>query len=289
MLVLHEIKWTTTYGCFSGTNFRSSRAVDVVWIAGRRKNSWISSVNVQGSCLSVLLQLSSSSISRTPIREYNLLQSPENSAREGKIKFKTNTTLDSFYTSILQEVFGDVDDRDNDPRVRSVLGAMILAVNPLSPSAIAKLLDLGAEEVSLLSSSTHSLLILQEDVDCPIRPFRKSSPDFITDTNKRTNPRSHVSPDHHSQILTACPILMDRTPEGNTCKLPDGVANSDVSNLKERSERYIEPALRYACGSWYKHLVGGHTTSVNTLEITSVLSSDGCCFACTTVESEVHL
>ena len=38
------------------------------------------------------------------------------------------------------------------------------------------------------------------------------------------------------------------------CKLPDGVANSDVSDLKERTEKYINPALRYACVSWHTHL-----------------------------------
>ena len=40
------------------------------------------------------------------------------------------------------------------------------------------------------------------------------------------------------------------------CKLPDGVANSDVSDLKDRTERYINPTLRYACVSWHTHLVG---------------------------------
>ena len=55
------------------------------------------------------------------------------------------------------------------------------------------------------------------------------------------------------------------------CKLPDGIANSDIDDLKERAERYIDPALRYACRSWHTHLVGGLGTSVNTVEITSVL------------------
>ena len=43
------------------------------------------------------------------------------------------------------------------------------------------------------------------------------------------------------------------------CGLPDGVANSDVSDLKERTERYINPALRYACISWHTHLVDSDT------------------------------
>ena len=44
------------------------------------------------------------------------------------------------------------------------------------------------------------------------------------------------------------------------CKLPDGVANSEVDDLKERAERYIDHGLRYACRSWHKHLVDAAQT-----------------------------
>lgn len=55
------------------------------------------------------------------------------------------------------------------------------------------------------------------------------------------------------------------------CQLPDTVANSDISNLKEKVKQYIDPALQYACRSWHTHLVGGYTTLGHTLEITSYL------------------
>ena len=53
------------------------------------------------------------------------------------------------------------------------------------------------------------------------------------------------------------------------CKLPDGVLNSEVDNLKERTEQYIDQALKYACRSWHKHLVD--TKPAHTLKITSIL------------------
>ena len=62
---------------------------------------------------------------------------------------------------------------------------------------------------------------------------------------------------------------MDRKLEKNMCKLPDTVVNSEVNDLRERTERYIDHALRYACKSWHKHLVDGHTP--RTPEITSAL------------------
>ena len=197
------------------------------------------------------------------------LQSPENSAREAKTKFKGKTTLDLLYASILQGAFGEEDDPDSDPKVRSVLGAMVLAANPLSPSAIAKLLDFDVEDVFPLLSSIQSLLFLEDDANRPVRPFHKSFPDFITDPTRCTNQRFYVSlSDHHSQLSINCLGLMNRTLERNMCELPDGAANCDVDDLQERIERHIDLALRYACKSWHVHLIHGHTASVDALGIT---------------------
>jgi hypothetical protein len=208
-----------------------------------------------------------------PIERLNLLlRSPEYSGLEARTKFNTDTTLDSLYMSVLKGAFGDEDDPDNDPKVRSVLGAMILAACPLSPSSIATLLDLDPPDVFLLLSSAQSLIFLQEDIDYPVRPFHKSFPDFMTDPDRCTNQRFYVSPPHnHSQLLISCLDLMSRTLEKNMCKLPEGVVNSDVDDLKERTKQYIDPALEYACRSWHTHLVCTHATSADALEITSAL------------------
>ena len=196
-----------------------------------------------------------------------LLQSPE-SGPEGRTKLREGTTLDSLYMTILQEAFGDNDPEDG-PDVRPVLGSVVLAANPLSPSTIAALLGLDAEDVSPLLSSVRSLLILQ-DIDQPVRPFHKSFPDFIVDSARCTDARFRVCPsDQHVRLLVGCLELMNRKLEHNICKLPDGVVNSEVDNLKERAEQYIDKALEYACKSWHKHLVD--PTPAQMLEITPVL------------------
>jgi len=198
-----------------------------------------------------------------------LLQSPESSAREGKTEFKAHTTLDSLYMSILQEAF-DSDDPEDDPKIRSVLGAVILTANPLSPSAIATLLGFDAEEVFPLLLSVHSLLIFREDIDYPVQPFHKSFSDFITDPTRCTNQRFHISPpSHHLELLIHCLELMTCTLEENMCKLPEAVINSEVDDLQERREQYISHVLQYASKSWHKHLVDEHLTRAP--EITSAL------------------
>ena len=49
---------------------------------------------------------------------------------------------------------------------------------------------------------------------------------------------------------------MNRELERNMWKLPDGVVNSEVIDLKESTEEHIGQVLEYACRSWHNHLVG---------------------------------
>jgi len=199
-----------------------------------------------------------------------LLQSPESSAYEGKTKFNADKTLDLLYITILQEAFGQ-DDPNDDPGIHSVLGAAMLAANPLSPSTISTLLCIDPISIFLLLSSIQSLLILQ-DVNYPVRPFHKSFPDFIVDPARCTNQRFHISPpDHHSELLMGCLRLMNQRLKKNMCKIPDTVTNSEVDDLQERIMQCIDHSLQYGCESWHKHLVDVPTTPAYTLKITSIL------------------
>ena len=199
-----------------------------------------------------------------------LLHHQQSHVRLGKTKFNTNTTLDSLYLSILQAAFCDEDPED-DPKIRSVLGAVVLAANPLSPSSISTLLRFDTKDVVPLLSSVRSLLILHEDINHPVQPFHKSFPDFITNPVRCTNQRFHIPSNHHLELLVSCLKLMDQRLEKNMCHLPEAVKNSEVDGLEKRVEQYINHALQYACKSWYKHLVNEPT--VNRHEITSALHS----------------
>ena len=99
-----------------------------------------------------------------------------------------------------------------------MLGAVILATNPLSPAAIATLLGLDTGDVFPILLSAHSLLIRQEDANHPVRPFHKSFPDFIIDPTRCPSQRFLISPpDHHMELLVGCLHLMDERLERNMC------------------------------------------------------------------------
>ena len=188
---------------------------------------------------------------KNPRKQLDLLIQSQESGFEGKAKLRGDTTLDSLYVSILHEAFGDGGPED-DAKVRSVLGAVILTTNLLSPSTIATLLGLDLEDVLPLLSSLHSLLILSEDINQPVPPFHKSFSDFIVDPARCVDPSFCVSPpDQHAELAVGCLKLMNHKLRVNRFKLPDRLTNAKA---KDWTEQYITKALHYACQSWHKHL-----------------------------------
>ena len=183
-----------------------------------------------------------------------ILESPDSTAYEGKVELKVYASLDSLYTSILREAFCKNRDEDN-VMVRSVLSAMVLVANPLSPSAIATLMGFECDEVLLLLKSVQSLLALREDIDHPIQPFHKSFSDFITDPARCTDLRFHISPGYHTELAIRCLELMGKSLKRNMCLVPDYTLNSEVVDLQERIKNCgVRGALEYACRSWHTHL-----------------------------------
>ena len=205
----------------------------------------------------------------TPRKQLDLLLQSESTDREGKTRFNATTTLDSLYTSILQEAFRDEGPEDN-PNILSILGVVVLVSNPLSPFSIAMLLGLDPEDVTSVLLQVYSLLALHEDdANNPVRPFHKSFPDYITSSTRCTNPKFYIPSHHHLDILACCLRLINETLEKNMCCLPECAKNSEVNNLQERTDQCINKALQYACRSWHKHLVNEPTAHKQ--EITSAL------------------
>ena len=165
-------------------------------------------------------------------------------------------TLDSLYLSSFQGAFNGMDAGD-DEKVRHVLGTVVLAVNPLPPSAIAILVGLGKQEVMDLLQLIQSLLKLSEDPDSLVLPFHKSFPDFITDPLRCPNKRFHISPETgHLKLALSCLKLMNSCLEQNLLSLPNYALNSEVQDLEVRVKDHISIALQYACKSWHNHLTG---------------------------------
>ena len=207
--------------------------------------------------------------SSNPMQRFNLLlESSRRTIHETKTKPDEDWTLDWFHELILQGTFPGRHDPENDRKICAVLGAIAVAANPLSPSTVATLLGLDCDEVLRLLSLARPLLIPQKDTHTPIFPLHKPFPSFIVSPMFMYK-RFLISPsDHHTRLLMGCLKLMILTLEGNMCQLPDGAANEDIGDLRQRIERYIDPALIYACRSWHLHLIYQPPTLADTPGIT---------------------
>jgi len=177
-----------------------------------------------------------------------IINAPQSTIYEGR------TSLDSLYLWILGESFCK-DDPIICSKVQTIIGTVVLLVNPLPPSGIAKLLGLNTRDVLPFLTSIQSLLILEEDPTKPVKPFHKSFPDFITDPSRCTDMGFFVSSgDLHLQLATNCLRLMNGGLKQNHLSLPDYSLNLEVKDLQMRIKDHIDVTLQYACQSWHNHL-----------------------------------
>ena len=207
-----------------------------------------------------------------PKKRLTLLVSlPQNTVREG------GSGIDTLYTEVLTQAFYDVDLDSLEPddqevfcHLRSVVGAILLVFNPLSTKSLSDLLS-GFDtpsDISTALSSLHSLLLIPDDIEDPIRTFHKSFPDFLTNPERCKDKQFFVDPlVHHREILLSCLNLMKERLKKNICNLDDYAVLSEVKDLSDHRKSHIGDALEYACHFWTRHLAETPTSGCDTEEV----------------------
>jgi len=190
--------------------------------------------------------------SRTPTQQLNQITSlPQSTSHEGR------SGIDILYIQVLKQAVDDVAAEDDEFyfHFRTVIGAVVLAFNPLSVKALSDLLSVSG--VSTALRSLHSLLLVPTNKDTAVHIFHKSFPDFLMDSRRCTDPQFFIDPSiHHRDILLSCLNLMIERLKRNICRLDDHITLSEVKDLPDRQKLHIGDALEYACLFWTKHLMG---------------------------------
>jgi hypothetical protein len=173
------------------------------------------------------------------------------------------TGIDSLYSQVLRHAFSD----DHEPVVfdnlRRVLGAIVLAFNPLSRKEISTILGLSTSLISTTLRHLHSIILVPADETKEIRIFHKSFPDFLQDSGRCTDRRFHIStPIHHSDMALRC-LEQVKKLEGNPCSLPPFTMNRDRLDLPQLLDNKLGGAVRYACSYWARHLELSSTSGNN--------------------------
>ena len=177
-----------------------------------------------------------------------IVTSPDSTVHEGR------AGIDPLYTQVLTRGFPDVNDVPLFVNLRRVLGAVILAFNPLSREQIAKILNIKPSLITANLRHLHSVLLIPHEDSEEIRVFHKSFPDFLQDHGRCSDLKFFISSSvHHADMALGCLELL-RKLQPNPCDLPDFVMNRDVPNVTELLEDKVGGALRYACSYWAMHL-----------------------------------
>jgi WD40 repeat protein len=181
--------------------------------------------------------------------------------------------LDELYLQVLRASVKSEEKEDQDTlcvTLRTVVGSIVAAQQPLSIVGHAFFLDTDPDNMQLMVGSL-SAFLLSENKE-PVRIFHPSFPDFIVNPARCTDPRFLVSLDeHHLRLACGCLALLNRHLRYNMADLEDpNIENSDLEDIQGRILRGISPetddmgsglpqALFYAARYWTTHVVSSST------------------------------
>ena len=180
---------------------------------------------------------------------------PDSTVHEGR------AGIDLLYAQVLMHAFSDIEEATVFENLKRVLGAVILAFNPLSRAQIAGILNIKQSLIATILRHLHSVLLIPNEDSKEIRVFHKSFPDFLQDPDRCPGSHFLVNPPlHHADMAFGCLGLL-RKLNPNPCGLPDFVMNRDLTDVPKLLERKVGGALRYACGYWAMHVRSSGTDS----------------------------
>ena len=169
--------------------------------------------------------------------------------------------IDPLYAHVLMHAFSDVKEVTVFANLRRVLGAVILAFNPLSRAQVAQILSINTSLITTTLRHLHSVLLIPIEDSKEIRVFHKSFPDFLQDNDRCSNSKFFIaSPIHHGDMALGCLELLKKL-KPNPCALPVFVLNRDLIDPPKLLEDMVGGASRYACGYWALHVQSSPTTN----------------------------
>ncbi|EKM48338.1 uncharacterized protein PHACADRAFT_54357, partial [Phanerochaete carnosa HHB-10118-sp] len=176
--------------------------------------------------------------------------------------------LDELYLQVLETAFPDMSD-DLSTRVKSILGSIVIAQDPLPVSGLSRLVGLSVDTVYNILSGLRSVLIVPESEasTSAIRVIHPTFAEFLIDSGRCTNQSFVVnSQQQHARLLRGCLKALQEL-RRDICDIRDpSLLNTEIPNLLDRREKAIPPHLKYACQHWCTHLVNGEPSSVEILE-----------------------
>lgn len=176
-------------------------------------------------------------------------------------------TLDELYLRVLRQALSSHASANRLANLQIILGAIVAAMDPLTPCDLAALLDISGstrlasgKAVKDVVRKLHSVLIIPTAEDEVLRIIHPSFVDFITDESRCADARFFVrTGSQHLYLAKRCLRHMQLHLHRDMCQMGIGPCmNEDVS--EHHIFRSIPGDLKYACRFWAEHI---HRTEVD--------------------------
>src|SRR5258705_13601551 len=170
--------------------------------------------------------------------------------------------LDGLYLTVLHEAFPNISE-DQKVSLQTVLGTAVLLYEPLDVEGLEVLLELEESTVYSTLQHLHSIAIIPDAGDGPIRLIHPSFPEFLVDPVRCNDPNFLVHPIlRHTSVAERC-LWVLQTLSPDTCQINDpSIYNNEVTDLPDRIATCIPAHVRYACRYWALHLSNGNINSM---------------------------
>jgi hypothetical protein len=171
--------------------------------------------------------------------------------------------IDRLYAQILEHAFTGVDEDEAVVFIqfRSIVGSILLLLNPLPQPHLAALLNINPGQITRSLHSLHSVLMIPQSDTLPIRSFHASFFDYLTDPTRCTNIRFLIQPSiAHTDITIHCLQLMKARLKSNIYSAKRYQMNRNVKDLPSCRKENVGETLEYACQFFASHL--GNTPQV---------------------------
>ena len=161
--------------------------------------------------------------------------------------------LDQLYLQVLECAFPTMSP-EFAGRLKLVLGSLVLLYNPMSPANLEQLLVLPVPLQGTLEQ-LQSVVVFPQNSNELIHLIHPSFHEFLTNSNRCTNPKFLVSPQlQHSFLAQACLDAMKlKLLKKDICKVKQPWKLPNPNSVQQ----HIPQFLQYACHHWSQHFLCG--------------------------------
>lgn len=166
--------------------------------------------------------------------------------------------LDYMYTEILkQSLFQSRSHQERaelSTRFKHIIGSIVVLLDVLSATALAKLLSVSTEQVNVTLRPLHSVLNIPKNQDFPIQLLHTSFRDFLLDGKRCQDVYINLDEDIiHENLINNCLRVMSKTLKRDICNLKmPGIRGKDLQN--DTIDSHLSKEVQYACRYWLDHL-----------------------------------